>query len=95
MKEEQSSRRSPSSLANFKVWQGLARRRGRKIGLVCPIAKQAFVRRLLSDLWFQERSGSSLRDDVLLARAGALSFSHMSADSAIMARNHRPSSLGA
>ena len=56
-----------------------------KIGLICPIAKQAFVGRLLSDLWFQRLSGFPLRslsvrdffsagDDVLLARGGALSF---------------------
>ena len=56
-----------------------------KIGLVCLIAEQAFVGRLLSDLWFQWLSGFPLRDlsvrdllcagdDVLLARGGALSF---------------------
>jgi hypothetical protein len=56
-----------------------------KIGLVSPIAKQAFVGRLLSGLWFQWLSGFPLRDlsvgdflgardDVLLARAGSLSF---------------------
>jgi hypothetical protein len=56
-----------------------------KIGLVCLIAKQAFVGRLLSDLWFQWLSGFPLRnlsvrdflcagDDVLLAGDGVLSF---------------------
>jgi hypothetical protein len=55
-----------------------------KIGLVCLVAKQAFVGRLLSDLWFQGLSGfplgDSVRDflcagdDVLRARGGALSF---------------------
>jgi hypothetical protein len=32
-----------------------------KIGLVCLIAKQAFVGRLLSDLWFQRLSCFPLR----------------------------------
>ena len=56
-----------------------------KIGLVSQIAKQAFVGRLLSDLWFQRLCGFpfcdlSIRDflcagdDVLLAGAGTLCF---------------------
>ena len=56
-----------------------------KIGQASPIAKQAFVGRPLSDLWLQRLSGFPLRklsvrdllcagDDVLLARAAALSF---------------------
>jgi hypothetical protein len=33
-----------------------------KIGLVCAIAKQAFVGWLLSDLWFQRLSGFPVRE---------------------------------
>jgi hypothetical protein len=56
-----------------------------KIDLVCAIAKQAFVGRFLSDLWFQRLSGFPLRnlsvrdflctgDDALLAGGSTLSF---------------------